>query len=142
MKSKLYRLNERIRKAAIAAGRDLDSIRLVAVSKTKPAEAVREAVAAGVTIIGESYVQEARDKFNILSDLPISWHFIGHLQTNKVKYVIRMFDLIHSVDSLKLAVEIHKQAEKIDKIQTDSDSGEYRGRNQQIRNIAAECPGP
>jgi hypothetical protein len=101
----------------VAAGRDPDSVRLVAVSKTKPVALIREAVAAGVTIIGESYVQEARDKFSALSHLPVSWHFIGHLQTNKVKYVIRMFDLIHSVDSLKLALEIDKQAEKIDKIQ-------------------------
>lgn len=62
-------------------------------------------------------MQEARDKYNVLSGLPVSWHFIGHLQTNKVKYVISMFDLIHSVDSLKLAVEINKQAKRIDKIQ-------------------------
>jgi pyridoxal phosphate enzyme (YggS family) len=117
VKSKLYSVNERIRKAAVAAGRDPDSVRLVAVSKTKPVALIREAVAAGVTIIGESYVQEARDKFSELSNLSVSWHFIGHLQTNKVKYVIRMFDLIHSVDSLKLAIEINKQAEKIDKIQ-------------------------
>lgn len=117
MKSKLSSLNERIRKAAIAAGRDPETVHLVGVSKTKPPEAIREAVAAGITIIGESYVQEARDKYRILSSLPVSWHFIGHLQTNKVKYIISMFDLIHSVDSLKLAVEINKQAEKIDKIQ-------------------------
>lgn len=117
MKSKLFSLNERIGKAAAAAGRDPETIRLVAVSKTKTVEMIREAIAAGVTIIGESYVQEARDKFDELSSLPVSWHFIGHLQTNKVKYVIRMFDLIHSVDSLKLAVEIDKQAGKIDKIQ-------------------------
>lgn len=101
----------------MAAGRDPDSVRLVAVSKTKPAALVREAAAAGITIIGESYVQEALNKYSELGNLAVSWHFIGHLQTNKVKYVIRMFDLIHSVDSLKLAVEINKQAEKINKIQ-------------------------
>jgi PLP dependent protein len=117
VKSKLDTLNERIRKAALAAGRDPQTVRLVGVSKTKPPELIREAIAAGVTIIGESYVQEAREKFSLLSGLPVSWHFIGHLQTNKVKYVIPIFDLIHSVDSLKLATEINHQARKINKIQ-------------------------
>lgn len=117
MKSKLYALNERIRKAALSAGRDPRTVRLVGVSKTKPPEAIREAIAAGLTIIGESYVQEARDKYGVLSGLPVSWHFIGHLQTNKVKYILPIFDLIHSVDSFKLAAEIDKQAEKISKIQ-------------------------
>lgn len=117
MKAELDTLYKRIHKAAEVAGRDPADIRLVAVSKTKPAEMIREAVAAGVTIIGESYVQEARDKYAILQDLPVSWHFIGHLQTNKVKYVIRICDLIHSVDSFKLAAEINRQAEKAGKIQ-------------------------
>jgi PLP dependent protein len=117
VKSKIDTLNKRIRKAALAAGRNPETVRLVGASKTKPPEVIREAIEAGVTIIGESYVQEARDKFSVLSGHPVSWHFIGHLQTNKVKYVIRIFDLIHSVDSLKLAAEINKQAGKVDKIQ-------------------------
>jgi pyridoxal phosphate enzyme (YggS family) len=89
----------------------------VAVSKTIPTETVREAIEAGVTILGENYVQEAREKFNALVRYPVSWHFIGHLQSNKAKYAVRLFDLIHSVDSFKLARELDKQAKKVDKIQ-------------------------
>jgi pyridoxal phosphate enzyme (YggS family) len=92
-------------------------VRLVAVSKTMPKEKLVAAVEAGVETLGENYVQEARDKFNDLYTLPVSWHFIGHLQRNKAKYVVKIFDLIHSVDSLKLAREIDKQAKKINKIQ-------------------------
>ncbi len=89
----------------------------MAVSKTMPADVVRQALEAGVTILGENYIQEAREKFKTLSSYPVSWHFIGHLQTNKAKYAVRLFDLIHSVDSLKLARELDKQAKKIDKVQ-------------------------
>jgi pyridoxal phosphate enzyme (YggS family) len=78
---------------------------------------VQEAVAAGVSIVGENYIQEARDKIGALSDAPVSWHFIGHLQRNKAKYAVRLFDLIHSVDSLKLAGELDRQAGKTSKIQ-------------------------
>ena len=92
-------------------------MQLVAVSKTIAPEAVREALEAGVTILGENYVQEAREKFKALIQYPVSWHFIGHLQSNKTKYAVRLFDLIHSVDSLKLARELNKQAAKVDKIQ-------------------------
>jgi pyridoxal phosphate enzyme (YggS family) len=117
LKQRLEQIKARIREAAETCERDADSIRLVAVSKTIPAETVKEAVEAGVTILGENYVQEARDKFNTLVHYPVSWHFIGHLQTNKAKYAVRLFDLIHSVDSLKLARELNKQAAKVDKIQ-------------------------
>jgi len=99
------------------SGRDAESVRLVAVTKTIPADRVREAIEAGVTILGENYVQEARAKFNDLVAYPVSWHFIGHLQSNKAKYAVRLFDLIHSVDSFKLARELDKQAGKINKIQ-------------------------
>jgi hypothetical protein len=67
--------------------------------------------------LGENYVQEARNKFNLLGTYPVSWHFIGHLQTNKAKYAVRLFDLIHSVDTLKLARELDKQAKKVNKFQ-------------------------
>jgi hypothetical protein len=90
---------------------------LVAVSKTIAADIVKEAIATGVTILGENYIQEARHKFKALVQYPVSWHFIGHLQSNKTKYAVRLFDLIHSVDSLKLARELNKQAGKVDKIQ-------------------------
>ena len=117
MKQRLENVKERIRQAAQACGRDAQSVRLVAVSKTVAAETVRPALEAGITILGENYVQEARDKFKALVQYPVSWHFIGHLQSNKAKYAVRLFDLIHSVDSLKLARELDKQAGKVDKIQ-------------------------
>ena len=117
MKERLNQIIERIRQAAEACGRDAESVRLVAVSKTVAPESVREALEAGVTILGENYVQEAREKFEALIQYPVSWHFIGHLQSNKAKYAVRLFDLIHSVDSLKLARELDKQAAKAGKMQ-------------------------
>ena len=117
LKKRLEQIKERIRQAAESCNRDADSVRLVTVSKTIAAEIVKEAIDAGVTILGENYVQEARDKFKALVQYPVSWHFIGHLQSNKAKYAVRLFDLIHSVDSLKLARELDKQAGKVDKIQ-------------------------
>jgi len=117
LKQQLEHIKQRIRQAAESCNRDADSVRLVTVSKTIAAEIVKEAIDAGVTILGENYVQEARDKFKALVQYPVSWHFIGHLQSNKAKYAVRLFDLIHSVDSLKLARELDKQAGKVDKIQ-------------------------
>jgi pyridoxal phosphate enzyme (YggS family) len=128
-------VRERIQKAALDCDRSADSIHLIAVSKTMPAEVVQEAIEAGVTDLGENYIQEARDKINRLARAPVNWHFIGHLQSNKAKYAVRLFDLIHSVDSLKLARELDKYAQKNDKIQAvliqvnvareDSKSGVY-----------------
>jgi len=128
-------VNERIKKAADACQRPLAAIRLVAVSKTMPAAVVKEALEAGVTDLAENYIQEAKDKINELATYPATWHFIGHLQSNKAKYAVRLFDLIHSVDSLKLAQELDKYAKKIDKTQAiliqvnvakeDSKSGIY-----------------
>ncbi len=118
MKQRLKNVNDRINDAAYACGRNPETIRLVAASKTIPVDMVREAINAGVTILGESYIQEAREKTTELSACPVSWHFIGHLQTNKAKYAVRLFDLIHTVDSLKLARELNKQAKKINKIQS------------------------
>ena len=108
----LKRINARIQSL------DTDHrITLVAVSKTKPAARVREAVQAGVTCLGENYIQEAREKIQALADAPVSWHFIGHLQRNKAKYAVQLFDLIHSVDSIRLARELDKEAAKKDKVQ-------------------------
>ena len=117
MIKRLQDVKNRIQTAARACGRDPETVRLVAVSKTVPVNKVRQAIDAGVTILGENYVQEARTKFNDLATYPVSWHFIGHLQSNKAKYVVRLFDLIHSVDTLKLARELDKQSHKINKIQ-------------------------
>ena len=110
-------VKNRIEAAARGCGRDPETIRLVAVSKTVPTNRVRQAIEAGATILGENYIQEARTKFNDLATTPVSWHFIGHLQSNKAKYAVRLFDLIHSVDTLKLARELDKQSRKINKIQ-------------------------
>ena len=117
MKQRIQDILNRIEAAAVRAGRDPADVGLVAVTKTHPAAVVREAAEAGLTVFGENYVQEARDKIEALADLDISWHFIGHLQSNKAKYAVRWFDLIHSVDSVKLAKEIDKQAAKRNKLQ-------------------------
>ena len=117
MKDRLQQIHQRIDQAATRCKRSAESIRLIAVSKTMPADLVKEAIAAGVSDLGENYIQEARDKVNALATSEVSWHFIGHLQSNKPKYAIRLFDLIHSVDSFKLAQELNKYAQKIDKVQ-------------------------
>ena len=117
MKKRLEQVLKRIEAAAKTCGRSLDEIQLVAVSKTQPAAKIIEAVENGLTLFGENYVQEAREKFNALYAYPVTWHFIGHLQSNKAKYAVKMFDLIHTVDTIKLALEIDKQAAKIDKLQ-------------------------
>ncbi len=113
----MEQVKARIRQAAESCSRNAESVRLVAVSKTIPTERVKDAIESGVTILGENYVQEAREKFKALAQYPVSWHFIGHLQSNKAKYAVRLFDLIHSVDSLKLARELNKQAQNVDKVQ-------------------------
>jgi len=117
LKQRLLHIKERIHQAAVKSGRSPESIRLVAVSKNMPADNVEAAIKAGVTILGENYVQEAREKIKTLSAYPVSWHFIGHLQSNKAKYAVRLFDLIHSVDSFKLAHELNQEARKINKVQ-------------------------
>ncbi len=117
MKERLDRIHQRIADAATGCDRNPETIRLVAVSKTMDAGKVAEAIDAGALILGENYIQEARGKFNLLYDRAVEWHFIGHLQSNKAKYAVRMFDLIHSVESLKLAKALDKSARKIGKVQ-------------------------
>ena len=117
IKKNIEQVHARIQKAARAAGRDPDTVRLVAVTKTVEAERIREAAEAGLDCFGENYVQEAREKIEALADTNVSWHFIGHLQSNKAKYAVGFFDLIHSVDSLKLAKEIDRQAAKRELVQ-------------------------
>jgi len=111
----LARVRERIYAAASRARRNLEEIRLVAVSKTVGADRVLQAIEAGVKILGENYVQEAQKKINALGH-SVAWHFIGHLQTNKAKFAAGLFDLIHSIDSLKLAQELDRQAQKEGKV--------------------------
>jgi len=115
--NQIENLQRRIQAAALSCGRQPDNIRLVAVTKTVGPEKIKTAIAAGIHIFGENYIQEAKNKIEKISDDSIKWHFIGHLQSNKAKFAIRFFDLIHSVDSFKLAREINKQAKKYDKVQ-------------------------
>ncbi|MFH2045705.1 MAG: YggS family pyridoxal phosphate-dependent enzyme [Pseudomonadota bacterium] len=117
MKEIITKIKNRISKAATSCGRNPKDIKIVTVTKTVPADRILEAIESGMQIIGESYIQDARDKYLLLSSTDVSWHFIGHLQTNKAKYAVKMFDLIHTVDSYKLAVELDSQAKKINKIQ-------------------------
>lgn len=104
----LKMIRERISAAALLAGRDPAAIRLVAVSKTRPAAAVTEAARAGQRLFGENYVQELTAKAGEVTE-PVEWHFIGHLQSNKVRQIAGLVTMIHSVDRLSLAEEIDRQ---------------------------------
>jgi len=105
----LERVREQIAQAASKAGRSADEVELVAITKTHPAEKVRKAIEAGQTLFGESRVQEARTK---IPELPsnVRWHFVGHLQKNKIRHALPLFELFHGVDSLALAQEMDRIA--------------------------------
>jgi pyridoxal phosphate enzyme (YggS family) len=107
----LDRVREQIAQAAAKTNRNSADVELVAISKTHEAEKVREAIEAGQTLFGESRVQEARVK---IPELPsnLRWHFVGHLQKNKIRHALPLFELIHSVDSLALAQDINRIAEE------------------------------
>ena len=109
-------IQQRIRAAAEWAGRRPEGIALIAVSKTVEPEGVEAALAAGQTLFGESKIQEARAKIPLVSGRA-HWHMIGHLQTNKARDAVALFEVIHSVDSVKLAVELNKWAERAGKTQ-------------------------
>lgn len=104
-------VDRRVGEACIRSGRNRKEVTLIAVSKTKPVELIREAMDAGADVFGENKVQELCDKYEQLPKT-LHWHLIGHLQRNKVKYIVDKVDLIHSVDSMRLAEEISKEAEK------------------------------
>ena len=107
----LAEIKKRIADAAVRSGRSAEHGTLIAVTKTHPVEAINEAIDCGVTDIGENKVQEIMDKYDGVKK-GVRWHLIGHLQTNKVKYIIDKVHMIHSVDSVKLLEEIERQAEK------------------------------
>lgn len=111
LKDRIEEVEERIQEACRRAGRDRSEVTLIAVSKTKPAEVLKEAYDLGIRVFGENKVQELTEKYEVLPK-DIRWHMIGHLQTNKVKYIADKVELIHSVDSLKLAETIEKEAAK------------------------------
>ena len=112
IKTNLEEVRKKIKIAAEKSGRNEDDITLVAVTKTYPPEKINEAIDLGVTDIGENKVQEIMDKYDSVK--PVRWHLIGHLQTNKVKYIIDKVYMIHSVDSVHLMEEIDRQAKKHD----------------------------
>lgn len=111
LKNQLEEVEKQIQKACDRSGRSREEVTLIAVSKTKPIAMLQEAYNLGVRTFGENKVQELTEKYEALPK-DIHWHMIGHLQTNKVKYIIDKVDLIHSVDSLKLAETIEKEAAK------------------------------
>ncbi|MBQ3612199.1 MAG: YggS family pyridoxal phosphate-dependent enzyme [Firmicutes bacterium] len=108
IRGNLNKINEEIKLCAERCSRNAEDVLLCAVSKTRTPEEINIAIDAGVTDIGENKVQEIMDKFDAVK--PVKWHMIGHLQTNKVKYIIDKVSMIHSVDSYKLAAEINKRA--------------------------------
>ena len=111
-------IRKKINQAAASSGRNPEEITLIAVTKTVGLEKIREAVDAGLRIFGENRVQEAQTKIsNTISPGRIEWHLIGHLQKNKSKSAVELFDLIHTVDSVGLAEEINRHAENIHKVQ-------------------------
>jgi len=144
----LKQVRDRVTAAADRAGRGPEAVRLVAVSKTKPASLILEAIDAGVTEIGENQLQEAKAKYGQI-DRPVKWHFVGHLQRNKVKAALRFFDLIHSVDSLRLLNEINRrsaglncQTDVLVQVNTSGESSKYGVQPEQVLSFiesALEC---
>lgn len=116
IKENLSEIEKKIQAACERTGRTREEVTLIAVTKTKPVEDIREVIDYGINDIGENKVQEILMKYPEFQEQLI-WHMIGHLQTNKVKMIIDQVDLIHSVDSLKLAAKINDEAKKIDKVQ-------------------------
>jgi len=111
IRENLFKVRERIERAAQKAGRDPSGVNLVVVSKTVEVSRIKEAIEAGVLILGENYVQEAQKKIEAIGK-PVSWHFIGHLQSNKARYAVRLFDVVHSTDSIPLAEELDRRSEQ------------------------------
>jgi pyridoxal phosphate enzyme (YggS family) len=115
IKSNLEELKTRIEKACLRAKRTPQEIEIVGATKTVPPETINIAIEAGLKIIGENRVQEAQEKYPYIGP-KVKWHLIGHLQTNKIKKALEIFDLIQSLDSLHLAKEINKRAQVFDKV--------------------------
>jgi pyridoxal phosphate enzyme (YggS family) len=142
----LQRLKDKIITQCEISNRNINDIKLVAVSKYFGLDAISEANKLGITDFGENKAQELRDKYQLIGD-KVNWHFIGTLQKNKVKYVIKAASLIHSVDSIALADEINKHAERLDKVQNvlleiKTSSEETKSgleQEEQITELAARC---
>lgn len=146
IKENIAEIKDQISSTCSKVGRNPDDITLIAVSKTRSIEEINEALEAGCKHFGENKAQELRDKSPLIKE-SLNWHFIGHLQTNKVKYVIEPAALIHSVDSLKIINEIEKRAEAIEKVQkilleiktSDEESKFGLSDEKEIFNLADYC---
>lgn len=149
IKTNIEYIQELKGEAAKQSGRNPDDVLLVAVTKLHSPEEINEAIDAGITDIGENKVQEIMDKYDKVK--PVRWHLIGHLQTNKVKYIIDKVSMIHSVDSLKLAKEIDKRAGQhginmdiliqVNSAEEESKFGITTGETEQlIKDISEQCP--
>jgi len=140
----LKRLGERIEKAALKSGRGKEDITLVAVTKTVEPERIIQGIDAGIKIIGENRIQEAQEKFKFITK-SVEKHLVGHLQTNKVKKALELFDLIQSVDSLHLAQEISKRAsekrktaEVLIEVNTSGEPSKYGVKPEQVSDLVEE----
>ena len=117
IKENLEKINAEISDTAKKANRNPEDITIIGVSKKHSIETIHNGIEAGIKTFGESYINEAVNKIDSIDNNTLSWHFIGHLQSNKAKFAVKYFDLIHSVDTIKLATQIDKQAQKINKKQ-------------------------
>lgn len=142
----LKKINDAVIKKCDEVGRNYDEIKIIAVSKNHPVDSIKEALSAGVFNFGENKAQDLRDKAELLKG-EFYWHFIGHLQSNKVKYVVKAAEYIHSVDSLRIAEDINKKAAELNKIQkvlfeikTSDEATKYGIINdEQCFKLAEEC---
>jgi PLP dependent protein len=117
IKEKLESLRESINSVAIKCNRNIDDIELIAVTKLVDVDVIKESIKYGISSIGENKVQEALSKYDTLYDYHLDWHFLGHLQTNKIKKAVNIFKLIHSVDSFSLLKSINENAKAVHKVQ-------------------------
>ena len=115
VRKNIEHIRERIAEAALRSGRNPGDVKLMAVTKTVDDDRIMEAIQCGVDIIGENYVQEAKRKIEKMGR-SIEWHLIGHLQSNKAKYAVRFFDMVHSVDRMSLARELDRRSKMIDRV--------------------------
>ena len=137
--SNVHKILENIARSAERSGRPKDAVKLICVTKTVDTAAIEEALATGQRILGENRVQDAALKHSIIGGRA-SWHLIGHLQTNKARDAVKLFDLIHSVDSLKIANQIDKEANKIQKVQEILLQVNTSGESSKFGSSPAEVP--
>jgi PLP dependent protein len=136
-------IRERMASAASRSGRSPEEIHLIGVSKTHGVDLVIEAIEAGVTDFGENYIQEARVKIaevSAIAQIPVDWHFIGHLQSNKARYSVELFSLVQTVDKYQLAQELSKHAAKRNKVQEITIEVNLSGETQRAGVLPADLP--